>query len=182
MFGLTSSYQLFVTLGIFVAYCINYGTEHITNTASWRIPLGITFLWGLILGFGILLFPESPRFDYRRGRIDVAKRTMSKLYGVSENHRVIVHEILEIQEQLDAEKGAKGGWHGWIEMFQAPRMPYRIVLGVVLQALQQLTGANYFFYYVSCPQIINPNPLSREFGICDITSRVWKLTSPSSLL
>lgn len=86
------------------------------------------------------------------GRIDIAKRTMSKLYGVPENHRVIVHEILEIQEQLDAEKGAKGGWHGWIEMFQAPRMPYRIVLGVVLQALQQLTGANYFFYYVSFSQ------------------------------
>lgn len=162
-----SSYQLFVTLGIFVAYCINYGTEHITNTASWRIPLGITFLWGLILGFGILLFPESPRFDYRMGKIDIAKKTMSKLYGVSENHRVIVHEILEIQEQLDAETGAKGGWHGWIEMFQAPRMPYRIVLGVVLQALQQLTGANYFFYYVSEPRLrtancksSNPIPLS----------------------
>ena len=37
----------------------------------------------------------------------------------------------------------------WVDlMFQAPRMPYRIVLGVVLQAFQQLTGANYFFYYV----------------------------------
>ena len=32
-------------------------------------------------------------------------------------------------------------------MFQAPRMAYRIAVGVALQALQQLTGANYFFYY-----------------------------------
>lgn len=119
------------------------------NTASWRIPLGITFLWGLVLGIGILFFPESPRFDYRNGRVDRAQRTMSKLYGISENHRVIVHEIAEIQEQLDAEKGSRGGIRGWLEMFQAPRMAYRIVLGVVLQALQQLTGANYFFYYVS---------------------------------
>lgn len=74
---------------------------------------------------------------------------MSKLYGIPENHRVIVHEIAEIQEQLDAEQGARGGIRGWLEMFQAPRMAYRIILGVVLQALQQLTGANYFFYYVS---------------------------------
>jgi SP family sugar:H+ symporter-like MFS transporter len=147
-----SSYQLFVTLGIFVAYCINYGTESMDSTASWRIPLGITFLWGLVLGFGILLFPESPRYDYRHGRIDQAKRTMSRLYGIPENHRVIVHEVLEIQDQLDAEKGSKGGWHGWVEMFQAPRMPYRIMLGMLLQAFQQLTGANYFFYYV---RIIN---------------------------
>lgn len=119
------------------------------NTASWRIPLGITFLWGLVLGLGILFFPESPRFDYRNGRVDRARRTMSKLYGIPENHRVIVHEIAEIQEQLDAEQGARGGIRGWLEMFQAPRMAYRIILGVVLQALQQLTGANYFFYYVS---------------------------------
>ncbi|CAI7599155.1 unnamed protein product [Penicillium pancosmium] len=145
--AMVCSYQLFVTLGIFVAYCINFGTESLDNTASWRIPLGITFLWGLLLGFGILLFPESPRHDYRNGRAETAKKTMSKLYGVPQNHRVIVHELLEIQEQQEAEKGSKGGWHGWIEMFQAPRMPYRIALGVALQMFQQLTGANYFFYY-----------------------------------
>lgn len=119
------------------------------NTASWRVPLGITFLWGLILGLGILLFPESPRYDYRHGQVAVAKKTMAKLYGVPENHRVIIHEILEIQEQQETEKGSSSGLYGWVEMMQAPRMPYRIALGMVLQALQQLTGANYFFYYVS---------------------------------
>lgn len=127
------------------------------NTGSWRIPLGITFFWGLLLGLGILLFPESPRYDFRHGRVETAKRTMSKLYGVPENHRVIVHEVLEIQEQLEAEQGSLGGVYGWVEMFQAPRMPYRIVLGIVLQALQQLTGANYFFYYVSLERsVLNP--------------------------
>ncbi|KAL5360815.1 general substrate transporter [Aspergillus floccosus] len=145
--AMVCSYQLFVTLGIFVAYCINFGTESMDSSASWRIPLGITFLWGLILGIGIIFFPESPRYDFRHGRIDQAKRTMTKLYGVPENHRVIIDELAEIKEQLDAETAGKGGWHGWIEMFQGPRMPYRIFLGVTLQALQQLTGANYFFYY-----------------------------------
>ena len=72
-----------------------------------------------------------------------------------------MQEVLEIQEQLDAEKGSRGGWHGWIEMFQGPRMMYRIILGVVLQALQQLTGANYFFYYVrlaTVGSVHNNNP------------------------
>ncbi|KAL3477838.1 general substrate transporter [Aspergillus californicus] len=141
------SYQLFVTLGIFVAYCINYGTESMNSSASWRIPLGITFLWGLLLGIGIIFFPESPRYDYRHGRIDQAKRTMAKLYGVPQTHRVILQELIEIKEQLEAESAARGGFQGLIKMFQGPRMRYRIVLGVVLQALQQLTGANYFFYY-----------------------------------
>lgn len=155
----SSSYQLFVTLGIFVAYCINYGTESINSSASWRIPLGITFLWGLLLGIGIIFFPESPRYDYRHGRTDHAKRTMSKLYGLSQNHRVIIEELREVKEQLEAESASRGGVRGWIELFQGPRMPYRIVLGIVLQALQQLTGANYFFYYGAFA-----NEDSRSFG------------------
>lgn len=51
------------------------------NSGVWRITLGITFLWGLILGIGIRnrVFPESPHYDYRRGRIDQARSTMLKL-------------------------------------------------------------------------------------------------------
>jgi SP family sugar:H+ symporter-like MFS transporter len=145
--AMVCSYQLFVTLGIFVAYCINFGTESMSSSASWRITLGITFLWGLLLGIGIIFFPESPRYDYRHGRIDKAKSTMAKLYGVPQTHRVVVQELAEIKDQLEAEGAAKRGIHGLIEMFQGPRMRYRIILGVTLQALQQLTGANYFFYY-----------------------------------
>jgi SP family sugar:H+ symporter-like MFS transporter len=107
--------------------------------------MGISFLWVLILGIGIIFFPESPRYDYRHGRIDIAAKTMSKLYGVPENHRVVVEELAEIKEKHEEELRHKD--QKWWEMFTAPRMAYRISLGVVLQALQQLTGANYFFYY-----------------------------------
>lgn len=92
------------------------------------------------------MFPESPRFDYRHGKIDTARTTMARLYGVPENHQVIIRELAEIQAQLDAETHEEQVWH---EFFTDPRMFYRIVLGIVLQALQQLTGANYFFYFVS---------------------------------
>lgn len=70
---------------------------------------------------------------------------MSKLYGVSPNNQVIVNELAEVKEQYDAEMASKD--EPWYEMFRAPRMLYRILLGVVLQAFQQLTGANYYFYY-----------------------------------
>jgi len=33
------------------------------------------------------------------------------------------------------------------EVFTGPRMKYRLLLGIALQAIQQLTGANFFFYY-----------------------------------
>lgn len=107
--------------------------------------MGISFLWVLILGTGIIFFPESPRYAYRHGRIEEAKRTMTKLYGVSDNHRIVAEELAEMKEKYDEEMLHKDS--KWWEMFVGPRMAYRLALGVSLQALQQLTGANYFFYY-----------------------------------
>ncbi|EAS29564.3 sugar porter (SP) family MFS transporter [Coccidioides immitis RS] len=143
--AMISTYQLFITLGIFVANCINYGTEGIDNTGSWRIPMAVTFLWLLILGFGMMFFPESPRYAYRQGKIAEAKRTMMKFYGIPENHKRLHEEFVEIQQKYEEDMAAKD--ESWWQMFRAPRMRYRLLLGIILQALQQLTGANYFFYY-----------------------------------
>ena len=140
-----SCYQLFITIGILFANIINYGTERIQNTASWRIPMGISFLWAVILGLGILLFPDTPRYAFRKGREIEAKQTMVRLLGVSENHYKVEKELLDMKEALDAEYA--GGKPHWYEQFTGPRMGYRTLLGVGLQALQQLTGANFFFYY-----------------------------------
>lgn len=47
-------YQLFITIGILIAYLINFGTESISGSASWRIPVGLSYFWALVLGGGIL--------------------------------------------------------------------------------------------------------------------------------
>jgi SP family sugar:H+ symporter-like MFS transporter len=138
---------LFITLGIFVANCINFGTEANVNTSSWRIPMGITYLWALILGLGMAFFPESPRYDYRHGKVEKSIDTLAKIYGVPRNHRALHIEFDEIREKYEDEK--RHGHASWIQLFRAPTMSYRVAVGVALQALQQLTGANYFFYYVS---------------------------------
>ncbi|OGE49830.1 hypothetical protein PENARI_c019G12318 [Penicillium arizonense] len=141
--AMISCYQLFVTLGIFLAYCINLGTHTMDGTAQWRITLGLTFLFALVLGGGMVFFPESPRYEFRHGKVESAQRTLAKLYGIPENHVRIMEEMDEIREQFEAESDDQK-WH---EFITAPRMFYRIALGMVLQSLQQLSGANYFFYY-----------------------------------
>lgn len=143
--ALVSTYQLFITCGIFVADCINFGTEARNDSGSWRIPMGVGFIWPLILGIGMLAFPESPRYAFRNGRMDEARTTLSKFYGVSESHREVQRELAEIKEKHDLEVSL--GKRPWIELFTGPRMGYRTMLGITLQALQQLTGANFFFYY-----------------------------------
>ena len=103
--ALISAYQLFITLGIFLAACFNYGTvtHQGDNSASWRVVVGLGWLWTLILGFGMLLFRETPRYDYRRGRIEEARKTLMSVYGAPANHYAIHIQMEEIGSKLRAE-------------------------------------------------------------------------------
>lgn len=138
-------YQLFVTLGIWTAYMINYGTHEMDSSASWRITIGLGFLFAGILGGGMIFLPESPRFAFRQGREEEARATIARLGGVDTNHKSVNDQIAEIRFKLEEERAGKDT--KWYEMFTAPTMFRRIMIGVVLQAGQQLTGANFFFYY-----------------------------------
>ncbi len=148
--ALISTYQLFITLGIFLAACFNFGTyEHQReSSASWRIVIGIGWAYTLILGIGILFFPETPRYAYRRGRTEEARETMIKVYGAPAHHYAVYTELEEIEAKLKTEQHTKGNlMHELFQMVRAPRMGYRLMLGMVLQAFQQLTGANYVCLY-----------------------------------
>lgn len=143
--AMVSAFQLFVAFGIFISYIVNYGTHTINSTASWRITMGIGFAWPLILGVGTLFLPESPRYAYSNGRFEEARQVMCKLYGVPSNHRCIAQEMQDMKDKFEEEnKAGKATWH---EIFTGPRMLHRTILGIVLQSLQQLTGANFIFYF-----------------------------------
>ncbi|KAK4951500.1 hexose transporter hxt5 [Elasticomyces elasticus] len=144
--ALVSCYQLFITCGIWLANCVNFGTHLMTGPVQWQLPMGIGFIFPAIMATGIMFLRESPRWDYRNNNMDRARATIAKSYGVSENHFEVKREMREIKEKYEAEN-AGGGKHKWYEVVTGPRMAYRTALGVTLQALQQLTGANFFFYY-----------------------------------
>ena len=60
---------------------------------------------------------------------------------------LLSHALLAEETGLDIrvkhEEEAAAGKAHWIELFTGPKMFYRTVLGIVLQAGQQLTGANF---------------------------------------
>ena len=53
-------YQLQIIVGLFLSYVVDLATHTIPNSASWRIPVGLQLVWGLILLSGIFFLPESP--------------------------------------------------------------------------------------------------------------------------
>lgn len=143
--ALVSAYQLFITLGIFVSYCVNYGTESIQSPSAWRITMGIGFVAPTIMAIGMLVMRESPRWEFRRGGTAEAAKTLALVSQVPEDHPEVQNALRDIRENLEAEQA--GGEQKWYEIFTAPAMLRRVFIGMALQALQQLTGANFFFYY-----------------------------------
>lgn len=88
------------------------------------------------------MFPESPKYAYGKGRPEEAKNTITKMLGVSENHRQVAKELREMKKKFDAVNAGNEPWHA---VFTGPRMGYRPSLSIALQAFQQLIGANLFF-------------------------------------
>ncbi len=145
--ALVSSYQLMVTAGIFVGYCVEFTAHHnFTNSGQWRIPLGLGFLWALLMMTGMFFMPESPRYLVSKGYPEHAKVSISKLNGTSSQSEFTVKECRSIENSVQMEKEI--GSASWTELITGkPKIFYRLCIGIILQSLQQLTGCNYFFYY-----------------------------------
>lgn len=143
---LVSSYQLMITAGIFLGYCTNYGTRNYSDSTQWRVPLGLGFAWSLFMLAGLTRVPESPRYLVGAGKIEEAKRSVAKSNKVSIDDPALLLEIEMISAGVEAEKVAGSASIG--ELFSTKTKVFnRLVMGILLQALQQLTGNNYFFYY-----------------------------------
>lgn len=144
--ALVGTYQFFITIGILLSYCACYGTRNYYQTAQWRIPIAIGFAWGLILGVGIMFCPESPRWLAKRGRYDEMRKVLAKMRGVDESDSFVVTEYYEIKQEVEEELAMRK--LGWLDCFKMEQKALnRTLLGYVLQMGQQLTGANYFFYF-----------------------------------
>ncbi|EEB08451.1 hexose transporter Ght6 [Schizosaccharomyces japonicus yFS275] len=142
--AIVTTYQLFITAGIFIAACINMGTHKYSDSAQWRVPIGINLLWGIIMFIGMLWLPESPRYLATKGRNEECLQILCNNSGLSRDDPTIVREYNEIQQDVQAELA--GGPCRWPEIF-GRNIRYRTFLGMAVMSFQQLTGNNYYFYY-----------------------------------
>lgn len=144
--ALVSMYQLMVTLGIFLGYCAGYSTRNYKDTAQWRVPLGLSLAWAIIICVGMLLIPESPRYLAENGRVEEARRAIAKLSKLPVEHAFVENEIDQILEGIESQR--ESGEASWGELFSTKsKVLQRLITGCLVQSFLQLTGENYFFFY-----------------------------------
>jgi SP family sugar:H+ symporter-like MFS transporter len=163
--ALVSGYQFCITLGLLLASCVDYGTQNRRDTGSYRIPIAIQMLWALILGTGLFLLPESPRYFVKRGQLDRAADVLARLRGQPRDSELVATELSEIvaNHEYELQVIPSGSYfNSWINCFRGSLFNpssnlRRTILGTSLQMMQQWTGVNFVFY----------------FGVCDLSFTIY---------
>jgi len=94
--AIVSGYQFCITIGLLLASVVDNATQHRMDSGSYRIPMGLQWLFALILGVGLFLLPESPRWYVKKGRNDDAARALATLRGQSANSDYVTDELNEL--------------------------------------------------------------------------------------
>ncbi|GFZ47567.1 High-affinity glucose transporter SNF3, partial [Saitozyma sp. JCM 24511] len=189
--AIVSGYQFCVTIGLLLASCVCYATENRSDSGSYRIPIAVQFLWALVLGTGLAFLPESPRWYVKKGRVDAATRSLSRIRGQPGDSIYIQEELAEILANNEYEQEmipTTNYFNSWLACFTGGlRNPgsnlRRTILGTSLQMMQQWTGVNFIFYFgttffQSLGSISNPflmSLITTLVNVCSTPLSFWTI-------
>lgn len=155
--------ELFVVLGIVIAYWTCFGTRYLAGAASFRVPFGLQMIPGFILLVGSFAMPPSPRWLAMKGRDDEALTVLAKLrqrstddilvqaewLGMRAENRVTGEVLIERHPTLQTgtlkDKVKLDLW-AWVDTWR-PGCWRRTLVSVLLCFFQQMIGINALIYY-----------------------------------
>ncbi|MEV4760319.1 sugar porter family MFS transporter [Micromonospora sp. NPDC049559] len=150
--GLTSFNQLAVTVGIAVAYLMNFALKDVPG--NWRWMLGLAALPGLALVAGMLTLPETPRWLAEHGRDEPARAVLTRLdagYGDA-----------DVEREVAGMRSGAGRRVATRDLF-APRLRRVFLVGLGLALFQQFVGVNTVIYYA--PTILEQAGLGTDQAV-----------------
>src|ERR671917_1737307 len=137
--ALVSLNQLMITIGILLSYIIGVIFAPIEG---WRYMFGVALIPALILGIGMFMLPESPRWLFEHGRIDKARAVLGRSRSPEEIDQEL-REMGEIKRQEQEQSQARVSYKELL----APCVRPALVIGIGLAIFQQITGINTVIYY-----------------------------------
>jgi MFS transporter, sugar porter (SP) family len=138
--------QTMIVSGMLISYIMDYVFKGLPTAWGWRIMLAFAAVPAIILFFGVLKLPESPRYLVNHGLNDDARRVLSY---VRDNDNEIDSELNDIKKTAAAENNAAEAQKSvsYASLFTG-KYRYLVIAGVGVAAFQQFQGANAIFYYI----------------------------------
>lgn len=143
---LVSWYAFFLYSGIVIAYWLVFlivNTVPSTNSAQWRIPVGLQMVPATVMVVSTFFLPESVRWLVKKGKPDQGLASLSYIRKASPIDPHIVAEFNEIKFSIELELQETGQWR---EIF-LPLNRKRLAIGFCILLFQQTSGTLLFTYY-----------------------------------
>lgn len=136
--------QTMIVSGMLISYIMDYLFKGLPTAWGWRIMLAFAAVPAIVLFFGVLKLPESPRYLVNHGQNDEARKVLSY---VRSNDNEIDSELNDIKRTAETEKHAANKSVSYASLFTG-KYRYLVIAGVGVAAFQQFQGANAIFYYI----------------------------------
>jgi sugar porter (SP) family MFS transporter len=146
--------QLFIVIGIFLAFSSNYLIIKLTSLpagwlstldlehSNWRWMLGLGALPAVLYLFALFSVPESPRWHAMHGRLEAARRVLTRAHGAA----FADAELAEMRASLERHSGKSDAS---LRELWAPQLRGVLVIGLIVAVLQQITGINSVLAYAT---------------------------------
>ncbi|KAJ9626720.1 hypothetical protein H2204_009990 [Knufia peltigerae] len=149
-----------VIAGVCLSYWIDYGFSFVkTSSVAWRFPVAFQIIFALIVLVMVLVMPESPRWLVHKDRVEEAAQVISALYDLPEQDPVVADQLQAIRAVHSVD--AKGSLNNMFIQGSLKNRT-RMILGVSIQILSQLTGINIITYYAA---VIYQNEIGLSPGV-----------------
>jgi sugar porter (SP) family MFS transporter len=129
-----TTYQLFITVGILVAFAIGV---LLAPARQWRWMFAIGGMTALAQIVAAVLVPSSPRFLVRRGQVDQARAALQRMRPADEVEPELAGIVSAAQEEVTPPLR---------EMFSARFRP-GFVVAIVMALMNALVGVSAVIYY-----------------------------------
>lgn len=132
-----------------IAYWVDYGFYFLEGSIRWRFPIAFQSFFTVIVMWGLLYLPESPRWLAMKGRVQEARSVTARLLGKPVDDEEVNAEVQTITDALDAQSG-EGKFRFKELLTGGPSQNLRrTLLGIAAQFFQQICGINLITYYAT---------------------------------
>ncbi|KAH8727484.1 general substrate transporter [Phaeosphaeriaceae sp. PMI808] len=176
-----SFWQMFYSVGSFIAYWVSYGTsKHPKGLGEWDWKMVVIFqlLMPIVILSQVFLIPESPRWYIQKSKnFDAARQSLLR---VRDTEQEVDDELVTIREALEFEAEAISS--GYSALWKDKSVRKRMWIAMIVNGGQQITGQGTLNTYSSiiykkvfkdADKIALINALNATFGIIFTLNATW---------
>ncbi|RKK09013.1 Quinate permease [Fusarium oxysporum f. sp. narcissi] len=150
---LVGTFEVMLQAALVCGFWVNYGVNKNISpegNMQWHIPVAVQFVPAGLLVIFMIPMIESPRWLVSKGKLQDARKNLSWVRNLPQDHAYIDREMSMIEVAIEHEvssTGQRGNWRQiFSELFQ-PGVRGRVVLSCGLVSFQNFTGINAINYY-----------------------------------